>query len=89
MSGLSAALSIPPVSIVPAAGDQLTPFRGGYLQRTRLGSHVVCEDRRLIFEEAPEAYKDIRAVITDLEQAWLVRVIARLRPLLSYKTRAS
>lgn len=59
------------------------------LQRTRLGSHVVCEDRRLIFEEAPEAYKDIRAVITDLEQAQLVRVIARLRPLLSYKTRAS
>lgn len=59
------------------------------LQRTRLGSHVVCEDRRLIFEEAPEAYKDIRAVITDLEQARLVRVIARLRPLLSYKTRAA
>lgn len=59
------------------------------LQRTRLGSHVVCEDRRLIFEEAPEAYKDIRAVIADLEQARLVRVIARLRPLLSYKTRAA
>ncbi len=59
------------------------------LQRTRLSSHVICEDRRLIFEEAPEAYKDIAGVISDLESAGLVHVIARLRPLLSYKTRVS
>lgn len=59
------------------------------MQRTGLGSHVICEDRRLIFEEAPDAYKDIAMVIADLEQAGLIRVIARLRPLLSYKTRAS
>ncbi len=59
------------------------------LQRTRLSSHVICEDRRLIFEEAPEAYKDIAGVIADLQSAGLIRVIARLRPLLSYKTRAS
>ena len=59
------------------------------LQRTKLSSHVICEDRRLIFEEAPEAYKDIAGVIADLEAAGLVRVIARLRPMLSYKTRAS
>ncbi len=59
------------------------------LQRTKLASHVICEDRRLIYEEAPEAYKDIGGVIADLEAAGLVRVIARLRPLLSYKTRAS
>lgn len=59
------------------------------MQRTRLASHVICEDRRLIFEEAPEAYKDIAGVIADLESAGLVRVIARLRPLLSYKTRAT
>jgi len=50
---------------------------------------AICEDRRLIFEEAPEAYKDIAGVIADLESAGLIRVIARLRPLLSYKTRAS
>jgi release factor H-coupled RctB family protein len=59
------------------------------LQRTELGSHVVCEDRRLIFEEAPQAYKDIGRVVGDLEQAGLARVVARLRPLLSYKTRAA
>ncbi len=64
-------------------------FRIADLQRTALGSHVICEDRRLIYEEAPQAYKDIRRVVADLELAGLVRVIARLRPLLSYKTRAT
>jgi release factor H-coupled RctB family protein len=64
-------------------------FKVADLQRTALGSHVVCEDRRLIFEEAPEAYKDIAMVVADLEQAGLVRIIAKLRPVLSYKTRAA
>lgn len=64
-------------------------YRVADLQRTKLSSHVICEDRRLIYEEAPEAYKDIGGVIADLEAAGLIRVIARLRPLLSYKTRAS
>lgn len=63
-------------------------FKVADMQRTGLGSHVICEDRRLIFEEAPDAYKDIGMVIGDLEQAGLIRVIAKLRPLLSYKTRA-
>jgi release factor H-coupled RctB family protein len=62
-------------------------YRIADLQRTKLSSHVICEDRRLIFEEAPEAYKDIKDVIADLEASGLIRVIAQLRPLLSYKTR--
>lgn len=64
-------------------------FKVADMQRTALGSHVICEDRRLIFEEAPDAYKDIGMVIADLEQAGLIRVIAKLRPLLSYKVRAA
>lgn len=62
-------------------------FRPAELERTALGGRVICEDRRLIFEEAPEAYKDIGGVIRDLEEAGLIRVVASLRPLLSYKTR--
>jgi len=62
-------------------------YRASELERTALGGRVICEDKRLIFEEAPEAYKDIQRVIADLEQAELVRPIAKLRPLLSYKTR--
>lgn len=57
------------------------------LQRTKLGSRVICEDRELIYEEAPQAYKAIDQVIEDLRQAGLIDVIARLRPLITYKTR--
>lgn len=62
-------------------------FTASQLERTGLGGRVICEDRRLIFEEAPEAYKDIHDVVGALVEAGLVRVIALLRPLLSYKTR--
>ncbi len=62
-------------------------FKASDLERTVLGGRVICEDRRLIFEEAPQAYKDIHDVVGALAQAGLVHVIATLRPLLSYKTR--
>ena len=57
------------------------------LQRTKLGSRVICEDRELIYEEAPQAYKAIHQVVHDLEAAGLVDVVATLRPLITYKTR--
>jgi release factor H-coupled RctB family protein len=57
------------------------------LVQTALGSRVICEDRDLLYEEAPAAYKNIEAVIQDLVDAGLVSVIATLRPLLTYKTR--
>jgi release factor H-coupled RctB family protein len=57
------------------------------LERTKLGSRVICEDRELIFEEAPQAYKAIHQVIQDLKAANLIDVIATLRPLITYKTR--
>jgi release factor H-coupled RctB family protein len=57
------------------------------LAQTPLGGRVVCEERDLLYEEAPAAYKKIEAVIADLVDAGLVSVIATLRPLLTYKTR--
>jgi release factor H-coupled RctB family protein len=57
------------------------------LVQTRLGSRVICEERDLLYEEAPAAYKNIGAVVQDLVAAGLVSVIATLRPLLTYKTR--
>jgi len=57
------------------------------LVQTCLGGRVVCEDRDLLYEEAPAAYKNIEAVIADLVAAGLVSVIATLRPLFTYKTR--
>jgi len=57
------------------------------LVQTPLGGRVVCEERDLLYEEAPGAYKNIEAVIQDLVNAGLVSVIATFRPLLTYKTR--
>lgn len=57
------------------------------MQRTKIGSRVICEDRELIYEEAPQAYKDIHQVIHDLSAAGLIDVVATLRPLITYKTR--
>jgi release factor H-coupled RctB family protein len=57
------------------------------LVQTPIGSRVICEERDLLYEEAPAAYKNIEAVIQDLVDAGLVSVIATFRPLLTYKMR--
>jgi len=57
------------------------------MARTALGSRVICNDRQLIFEEAPQAYKSIDSVVQDLQMAGLIRLLARTRPVLTYKTR--
>ncbi len=62
-------------------------FTAKDLTRTELGSHVICEDRELLFEEAPQAYKNITVVIDDLVQEGLIQVVARLRPVVTYKVR--
>jgi len=62
-------------------------FGACQLSHTPLGSVVICEDRDLLYEEAPAAYKQIEAVVQDLVDAGLVSVIATFRPLLTYKTR--
>ena len=48
------------------------------LAQTPLGGRVICEERDLLYEEAPAAYKNIEAVIQDLVDAGLVSVIATL-----------
>ena len=62
-------------------------FHRDELVQTGLGGRVICEERDLLYEEAPMAYKNIEVVIGDLVEAGLVSVIATLRPLLTYKTR--
>ena len=58
------------------------------LTETPLGGRVICGVRDLLYEEAPAAYKNIEDVVQDLVDAGLVTVVATLRPLLTYKTRA-
>jgi release factor H-coupled RctB family protein len=63
-------------------------FDAQELAQTPLGGRVICEERDLLYEEAPAAYKNIEAVVQDLVDAGIASVIATFRPLLTYKTRA-
>lgn len=56
------------------------------LVRNPYGGVVVCEDRNLLIEEAPDAYRDISRVIGDLESFGLARVVASFRPLVTFKS---
>ena len=55
------------------------------LLKTKLGTDVVCPDKTLLYEEAPEAYKDISVVISDLKEFKLASVLAELRPVVNIK----
>ena len=57
------------------------------LRQTEFGSVVVCQDKALIFEEAPQAYKSIDSVIAAMKNAGLIELVARFKPVLTYKTR--
>lgn len=55
------------------------------LKQTKLKSHVICRNKELLYEEAPEAYKNIEQVIEDMVNAGMIRVIAVLKPLITLK----
>lgn len=59
------------------------------MKRTDFGGRVICESKELLYEEAPQAYKDIDSIIDALLGADLVELVARFRPILTYKTRRS
>jgi release factor H-coupled RctB family protein len=68
-------------------GNLSQRFKIEDLTKTALGSRVICEDKDLIYEEAPQAYKNIDIVIQDMVDAGLLEVIAVFRPVITYKTR--
>lgn len=57
------------------------------LTQTSLGSCVICENRDLLYEEAPQAYKNIDVVIKDMKSEGLIDILATFRPLITYKMR--
>ena len=72
-------------------GDSRERFRKKFsvkdLQQTSMGSCVICENKDLLYEEAPQAYKDINVVIDDMVNYGVIKVVAILKPLITYKTR--
>ena len=61
-------------------------YRREDLERNPFGGRVVCGDELLLWEEAPECYKDASSVVGDLEAADLLAVIATFRPVVTFKT---
>ncbi|MGH1415392.1 MAG: RNA ligase RtcB family protein [Pelagimonas sp.] len=59
------------------------------MKRTPFGGRVLCEDRDLLIEEAPLAYKSSKSVAEDLERTGAAHRVAEFHPLLTFKkTRA-
>ena len=56
------------------------------IKKNKWGGTIVCGNKELLWEEAPECYKSINSVITDLVNAGLIEIIASLRPLVTFKT---
>jgi len=57
------------------------------LTRTEGGGLVICDDKNLLFEEAPAAYKPIDSVVGALVDHGCAQILAVSRPVLTYKTR--
>jgi release factor H-coupled RctB family protein len=55
------------------------------IRRNKYRGRVVCHDTNLLYEEAPEAYKNIDVVIQCLLEYKLIKVIATLKPVLTFK----
>ncbi|MBY0551023.1 MAG: RNA ligase RtcB family protein [Candidatus Obscuribacterales bacterium] len=54
--------------------------------KTELGGRLICTDKNLLYEEAPQAYKDVDIVVQDLIDEGLVAVVATLAPVITFKT---
>jgi release factor H-coupled RctB family protein len=70
-----------------AKGRLQRKYTAKSLTQTELGSYVICENKELLFEEAPQAYKNIDVVIDDMVEAGLIRIVATLKPVITYKVR--
>ena len=55
------------------------------LLQTKQGTKVVCPSKELLYEEAPEAYKNIENIIDDLKSFGLATPFAQLKPIVNIK----
>lgn len=55
------------------------------MQRTPFGGRILCEDRDLLIEEAPLAYKSAKSVAEDLDRTGAAHSVAKFHPLLTFK----
>ena len=60
-------------------------YRRSEVVRSALGSRVICDDKQLLFEEHPDAYKAIEPVIAALEAHGQATRVADLTPVATVK----
>jgi release factor H-coupled RctB family protein len=60
-------------------------YRRKSLTKTAIGSTVICDDKKLLYEEHPDAYKPIEPIIDSLVRAELADRVAAIEPLLTVK----
>lgn len=64
-------------------------YRVADLARNPFGGYVICEDKTLLYDEAPQAYRNIEHTIAALLAHELIIPVARFAPLITYKTRGA
>ena len=62
-------------------------YRPQELLRNPYGGHIICADKTLLYDEAPQAYRNIEHTIAALTAFGLIEPVLRLTPVLTYKTR--
>ncbi|MCT4563053.1 MAG: RNA ligase RtcB family protein [Maledivibacter sp.] len=55
------------------------------IRQNKFTTGIIYKDKNLIYEEAPEAYKNIDRVIEDMVGKKMIKPIASLNPLITYK----
>lgn len=61
-------------------------YKNKDMRKNRWGGRLVCGDKSLLWEEAPECYKPINTVIDSMLDAGLITIVATLRPVVTFKT---
>ncbi|WP_432402770.1 RNA ligase RtcB family protein [Wukongibacter sp. M2B1] len=54
-------------------------------QNTVFSDNLIYKEKNVLFEEAPEAYKNIERVIEDMLKEQMIKLVASLNPIITYK----
>lgn len=74
------------ISRSDAFGKLSSLYKNKDIRKNKFGGRVICGQKPLLWEEAPECYKPIDSVIDALLDFKLIEVIATLQPLITFKT---
>jgi release factor H-coupled RctB family protein len=74
------------ISRADARGKLDELYKNKDMRKNRWGGRLVCGDKSLLWEEAPECYKPINTVINSMVDAGLIIIVATLRPVVTFKT---